>query len=181
MLHNDSTYTSLRRIATIVVIASVAAALATGTAAASSHHGCANANATANRASTAQMRTAVVCLINKQRTSRGLPRLRASPLLNDSAQNWAGSMVRSRDFTHGSDFSARISAVGFAWSSAGENIASGYATPRQVVGAWMASPEHRANILNRAYSRVGTGIVGRVVNGSTRGATWVQDFAHPRH
>ena len=38
-------------------------------------------------------------------------------------------MVAFRDFTHGADFAARISAVGFHWSSVGENIATGFTHP----------------------------------------------------
>jgi uncharacterized protein YkwD len=126
------------------------------------------------------MRHAVVCLINQQRAARGLPRLHASRLLDDSAQGWANRMVATGDFTHGSDFAARISAVGFAWSAAGENIASGFATPNAVVRAWMASTGHCQNILNPTFSRVGTGISPHTVGGFSGGATWAQDFALPR-
>jgi uncharacterized protein YkwD len=37
----------------------------------------------------------------------------------------------------------------------GENVAYGYLTGASVVAAWMASPEHRANILNRHYTLIG--------------------------
>ena len=44
----------------------------------------------------------------------------------------------------------------------GENIAVGMlqlATPSAIVAAWMASPDHRANILNRDFRDTGIGIV----------------------
>jgi uncharacterized protein YkwD len=119
----------------------------------------------------------VVCLINKERTARHLPALRENGLLDRSAQGWTDQMVATGDFTHGADFAARISAAGFHWRAAGENIATGFETPRAVVNGWMASTGHCENILNPTYSSVGTGVVGRVVSFGGVGATWTQDFA----
>ena len=139
---------------------------------------CPNANAAVGRASVQALRTAVVCLINQQRTSRHLPPLRASRLLDHSAQNWTNAMVASDVFSHGTNFAARISAVGYVWRAAGENIATGFQTPRGVVNAWMASTGHCQNILNPNYGNVGTGISSHPVRGWATGAgTWTQDFA----
>jgi uncharacterized protein YkwD len=125
----------------------------------------------------AQMRSAVVCLINRQRRVRGLPSLRASSKLDRSAQGWSNAMVSHRDFTHGADFAARITAVGFTWSHAGENIATGFSTPASVVAAWMASTGHCQNILSPLFREVGTGVSDHTIPGySSRPATWAQDF-----
>ncbi len=86
-------------------------------------------------------------------------------------------MVATGDFSHGADFAARISAAGFRWMAAGENIATGFQTPRAVVRGWMASTGHCENILNPTYTSVGTGVVDRVVGSGGSGATWTQDFA----
>jgi len=137
---------------------------------------CASANAPATGTSRQALRAAVVCLINRQRVRHHLPSLHAVSSLDSSAQGWTNVMVSTGSFTHGSDFAARISAVGFHWSSAGENIATGYRTPSQVVTAWMASTGHCQNILNPTYSDVGTGISARPVGHLARGATWTQDF-----
>ncbi len=143
-------------------------------------HACANANTRATAAPAAVIRTAVVCLINKQRTSRGLPALRASTLLNRSAQGWTNAMVAGDFFSHGTDFAARIRAVGLNWSAAGENIASGFPTPNAVVNAWMASTGHCRNILSPSYADVGTGVSPHPVAGYASGpSTWTQDFALP--
>jgi uncharacterized protein YkwD len=126
------------------------------------------------------MRTAVLCLINHQRARHGLPSLLDSPLLDRSAQGWTNAMVATRAFWHGSDFSARITAVGFVWRDAGENIATGFPTPSKVVSAWMASKEHCRNILDPSYSRVGTGLNRHAVGNFASGpSTWTQDFALP--
>jgi uncharacterized protein YkwD len=142
-------------------------------------HGCRHADTPATGASAHAMRTAVLCLINGQRAAHGLPGLQGSMRLNRSAQDWTNEMVASGNFTHGSDFSARISAVGFSWSAAGENIAAGFLTPREVVSGWMRSTDHCHNILSPVYRDVGTGVVARGLDGAGA-ATWTQDFALPR-
>jgi uncharacterized protein YkwD len=89
-------------------------------------------------------------------------------------------MVASGDFTHGADFAARITAVGFAWSTAGENIATGFQTPREVVDAWLSHPGHCQNIFSPSYADVGTGVSPHAVGTAAGGpSTWAQDFALP--
>jgi uncharacterized protein YkwD len=141
---------------------------------------CANADTPATAATTSAMRAAVVCLINQQRAARRLPMLHTSRLLDRSAQGWTDSMVASGVFSHGADFSSRITAVGFQWSSAGENIATGFATPRDVVIAWMASKDHCENILDPSYLDVGTGLSRHPVGTwASEPSSWTQDFALP--
>jgi uncharacterized protein YkwD len=140
---------------------------------------CTYADTPAGMASRAAIKRAVVCLINRQRIERGLPRLRESRRLDRAAQGWTNAMVATGSFSHGFDPAARISSVGFAWRAAGENIATGFLTPRAVVDAWMASVDHCHNILSPLYSNVGTGVVRRVIRSGNWGATWTQDFALP--
>jgi uncharacterized protein YkwD len=137
---------------------------------------CSGANTPAAAMSRRTTKRAVVCLINRQRAAHRLPPLRQSRLLDRSAQGWTNTMVTHGFFSHGANFAARISAVGFAWTAAGENIATGFVTPRGVVRAWMGSAGHCQNILNPTYTHVGTGVLSHVVGGG-RGATWTQDFA----
>jgi uncharacterized protein YkwD len=85
-------------------------------------------------------------------------------------------MVRTGIFSHGFDFSVRITAVGFRWSVAGENIATGYPTPRAVVSGWMASRGHCENILNPVFAYVGIGVNSHRLR-EYGPATWTQDFA----
>jgi uncharacterized protein YkwD len=139
---------------------------------------CSGANDPVGTTPTQILRGAVVCLINQERAQHHLPALSASPLLNRSAQGWTNVMVSSDEFTHGTNFASRISAVGYDWRMAGENIATGFATPRGVVRAWMASTGHCQNILNPAYRNVGSGVSAQAVRGFATGpGTWTQDFA----
>lgn len=51
------------------------------------------------------------------------------------------------------------------YSTAGENIAWNQRTEKEVVRDWMDSSGHRANIMNRNFTKVGFG-VARAKNGS---------------
>ena len=168
-------WTAARRAATAVAV--LVASMSLVSVAAAHDGGCADAHSSIRHASRADLQRSVVCLINQQRHSRGLPGLRENSRLNRSAQGWTNVMVTHRDFSHGADFAARISAVGFDWSNVGENIATGYTTPARVVTAWMASTGHCQNILNPLYRDVGTGVSDNSIAGySTLAGTWTQDF-----
>lgn len=52
-----------------------------------------------------------------------------------------------------------ITVAGVQYNTAGENIADGdYDGSQAVVNAWLASPEHRANIMNTTYKYEGLAI-----------------------
>ena len=141
---------------------------------------CRYAHAPISAASRHELQRSVVCLINQERARRHLPRLHTSGRLNRSAQGWTTAMVRHESFSHGADFAARITAVGFDWSTVGENIATGYRTPAGVVKAWMQSTGHCQNILSPNFADVGTGVSGRAVPGfGSAAGTWTQDFGLP--
>ena len=100
-------------------------------------------------------RRAVWELVNRERTSRGMPRLRFASSLSLSARAWARALSSGSKFTHG-DFAKRVLRFPFVLRSAGrrwnvaENLAWGAgaeSTPRRIVERWMASPAHRVNIL----------------------------------
>jgi uncharacterized protein YkwD len=173
----------MSRFRTFITLAAASASLALvpGASAASHAHaagGCANADTSALNASPAAMRSAVVCLINVQRSAHRLPGLRESSRLDQSAQNWTDRMVNAGQFTHGTNFWNRISAVGYDWSNVGENIATGFSTPRQVVDGWMASTGHCQNILAPQFANVGTGVDTKHL-ASYGPSTWTQDFGLP--
>lgn len=181
-------------VALLTLLSTAALAVPSATATTTRHHvrrhrlhaglaaTCPSANATVGQAPAQALRTAVVCLINQARAAHHLPTLHESVLLDRSAQRWTSSMVTSDEFSHGTNFASRITAAGYVWRAAGENIATGFATPRSVVRAWMASTGHCQNILNPQYRNVGTGVSPRAVRGFATGVgTWTQDFALGMH
>lgn len=137
---------------------------------------CPNAATPVSSASLATLRAAVLCLINQERTARGLPSLRPSPRLSHAAQSHTQAMVSTAYFGHGANFTLRFSAVGYDWRAAGENIATGYATPRSVVAAWMASAGHCRNILSPTFRDAGTGVSVAAVGANVSLGTWTEDF-----
>jgi uncharacterized protein YkwD len=136
---------------------------------------CAGADVSASSGSGPAITSALLCLINQQRAAHGLPVLHENARLDRSAQAWTHTMVQTDSFSHGTNFTGRIDAVGYDWQLAGENVGTGYTTPREVVSAWMASPDHCRNILNPGFADVGTGVLDRGI--APYGAsTWTQDF-----
>jgi uncharacterized protein YkwD len=109
-----------------------------------------------------------VCLINRERTRRGLPALRVNALLSQASLEHSQDMVRQRYFEHtsldGRTVGDRIRASGYARgvsASGGENIAFGFgreSTPAAIVQLWMHSPGHRADILRASFTEIGIGI-----------------------
>ncbi len=136
---------------------------------------CGDVDTPASGASGAAMDSSVLCLINQQRSAHHLPTLHEDSRLDHAAQSWTNTMVQTHSFWHGTNLGGRIDAVGYSWSAAGENVGTGYATPRQIVTAWMASPDHCRNILNPEYADVGTGVLARGI-APYGPSTWTQDF-----
>jgi uncharacterized protein YkwD len=130
-----------------------------------------------------------VCLVNRERTTRGLKALALQGQLSDASLGFSALMVREQFFSHvapdGTDMVDRLSRAGYirdnlsGWN-VGENIGWGtgsYATPAEMVKAWMDSPGHRENILNKEFREIGIGvIVGVPQSGLSGGATYTTDF-----
>jgi uncharacterized protein YkwD len=133
---------------------------------------------------------ATVCLVNRERTQRGLPPLRQNALLDAASAEHSRDMVRRDYFEHatpdGRSVADRLRAVGYqrgVSASAGENIAYGVgdkSTPASIVRAWMRSPGHRADILRPAFTEIGIGISLGAPEVSDRNprnsATYTTDF-----
>jgi uncharacterized protein YkwD len=139
----------------------------------------------------ALIRAATLCLINRERVARGERPLHRSARLARAAQSHSNSMAAGDYFEHvgprGMTPLARMRAVGYISSSrvgyeVGENIAwgtLGLATPRAIVAAWMASPGHRANILDPHYRETGVGVSPSPpasLSHGQPGAIYTQDF-----
>jgi uncharacterized protein YkwD len=95
-------------------------------------------------------------IINVYRVSRGLNALVESPEVSDAARAHSQAMIAGRFIAHGSPES-RLGAAGIEASSVGENIAAGYALPRDVLDAWLRSPAHRSNLESDAWTHAGAG------------------------
>lgn len=118
----------------------------------------------------------VLELVNQERKRQGLKELVLSHELNGIATAKAEDMAEKGYFDHnsptyGSPFEM-LQQFGVQYKSAGENIAAGQKTSKQVMDDWMNSSGHRANILNSSYGQLGVGYV----EGGAYGTYWVQLF-----
>jgi uncharacterized protein YkwD len=170
--------TRLRLAATTAVLAGALVIPANALAAA-----CPNQDANPNDITLSQAKAATLCLLNKERRSRGIRAFKDNSRLDLASRRHANDMSRRQYFAHG-DFVGRIKATRYLSNARGytigENIAWGswdYASPANIVNGWMHSPGHRANILNGGFHEIGLGIArGAPVGGQARGGTYVTDF-----
>jgi uncharacterized protein YkwD len=118
----------------------------------------------------------VVALVNAERAAAGCRPLAVSDALTTAAQGHSDDMSANDYFSHtsldGATASDRAEAAGFQGTALGENIAAGQRTPEDVMGAWMGSEGHRANILNCDYTVIGVGL-------NVDGWYWTQMFGTP--
>lgn len=118
---------------------------------------------------------AVLRLLNDVRANAGLGRLRADERLRAAARAHSRDMAR-RDFCahdnpDGVTPAERMLSAGYPAPGA-ENVARGQESPRAVMDAWLASPGHRANLLNPRFTAIGVGVVFVARNGPC----WTQNF-----
>ena len=152
---------------------------------------CANATLMPSTSDLALVRAATLCLVNRERTSRGERALNADRELQQAAQAHSQDMAAGDYFEHdgrgGSTPLSRMRAAGYIFSShlgyaIGENIAWAtlwLATPKAIVAGWMASPGHRANILDATFRDSGVGVsphpLASLAHGQS-GGIYTQDF-----
>jgi len=97
---------------------------------------------------------------NAMRIANGVAPLKLNAQLVSAAQAKAHDMIVNHYWAHFRpgdnkapwDF---ITEAGYTYHYAGENLARGFQTAAGVTAAWMASPEHRANLLSPNYTDVG--------------------------
>ncbi|WP_343084734.1 CAP domain-containing protein [Blautia producta] len=101
----------------------------------------------------------VVDLVNRERAKAGLSPVTADTSIQAAAQVRAKEIEKSFSHTRpdGSSFSTALTQQGVTYRGSGENIAWGQKTPEQVMNGWMNSEGHRANILNKNFTKIGVG------------------------
>ena len=127
--------------------------------------GCAGSWLRPNAGNQVAVKAATLCLINAQRAKQGLQPLTENPLLQRAAELHSRDMAKRKFFEHqnpdGVQPDARIVRQGYPPILVGENLAWGEtvkSSPAVIVGMWMKSPGHRANILEPGYREIGIGL-----------------------
>lgn len=98
--------------------------------------------------------SSLVSSINAARSAQGMNTLAPNAQLVEAANNRAIDMINRDYFSHDGCWAA-FAAVGYQYQYAGENLAIDFATTQEVHNALMASPSHRANILNGNFTEIG--------------------------
>lgn len=139
-------------------------------------------DAPAAEGASSNIANSLVQLTNAERSSAGVPALRADSRLMQAAQLHAEQMARLGRLEHvlsGAQYPRpedRLAAAGYQWSAYAENIAMGQSSAAAAMDSWMRSSGHRANILNRGVTEIGIGFA----RDSGGRPYYVQVFGKPR-
>jgi uncharacterized protein YkwD len=115
-------------------------------------------------ATTTSSERALASLMNRARTSHGRAAFGLSSTLSNYARRHSATMASKNRLYHNPYLATWLRNI--SWRILGENVGYG-GSVRQVYVAFMNSPGHRANILDRRFRSVGVGVVVR------NGRTWV--------
>lgn len=152
---------------------------------------CQNTQLTPEAANLPAVRAAVLCLVNVERAQNGLEPLRANASLEAAAAGHGQEMIAADYFNHVSPSGVtpvdRVRETGYIPNGevgyvVGENLAWGtltLSTPEAIVKAWIASPEHLANILESKYRETGIDVepsVPQSLAEGVQGGLYTQEF-----
>jgi uncharacterized protein YkwD len=117
--------------------------------------------------------------VNATRAANGLGALRLDSTLTRAARRHSTEMIQGGYFAHG-NFRGRMLAFHIVGPFVGENLAWGsgsYAAAGTVISEWLASPDHRANLLRPSFTRIGIGAARGSFLGNGGATVFTADFA----
>ncbi len=98
---------------------------------------------------------------NVQRSTNSVAALSLNSKLNAAAQAKANDMAARNYWSHntpeGNPPWVFVSAQGYSYQKLGENLAAGFDSEQSTIDGWMASPPHKENLLDPAFTEVGFG------------------------
>ena len=109
----------------------------------------------------------IVELVNQARVAQGLGRVSVNPTLQKAAELKLADMINNSYFAHTSPTGVSpwvwFKEAGYLYTYAGENLAMNFTQAEEVHQAWLDSPSHRANVLNKNYKDIGVAVgVGEI-------------------
>ena len=106
---------------------------------------------------------------NQIRTQAGEMSLKLNDKLNQAAYLKASDMFTDQYWAHdapdGTSPWKWFGDVNYNYNEAGENLAKNFSNTSMLMSAWLASPEHKANILNAHYQDIGFAVVNGELDG----------------
>ena len=104
----------------------------------------------------------IISLTNIKRAENGLAPLSSSSKLANAARAKSDDMLSKNYWAHfspqGTTPWSFITAAGYKYIFAGENLARDFNDATSVVNAWMASPSHKQNILDKNFKEIGVAV-----------------------
>ena len=120
--------------------------------------------------SSASMESQFVAKMNAARQSAGLRPYSVASDLTSVARQHSAQMASKQSLYHNPNLTSQVQ----NWQAVGENVGEG-PTVSDIHSAFMQSPEHKANILDRDFTQVGVGVTV-----DKNGIIWVtEDFRQP--
>jgi uncharacterized protein YkwD len=110
--------------------------------------------------STATMNADIINGVNEYRKTKGLPPMHLLAIAASQAAGHSSNMAAKKVTFGHAGFNQRAIAIAnelHGTSSTGENIAFGKMTSKQVIDAWLKSPDHKANI-EGSFNYTGVGV-----------------------
>jgi len=111
----------------------------------------------------------VVELTNQKRIELGLESLVLNQDLAEAALAKGQDMFTDQYWSHtapdGTEPWSFIRQSGYKYQVAGENLARDFSNTESMISAWMASPTHRANIMNSKYDEIGIAVIDGTLEG----------------
>ncbi len=126
--------------------------------------------------------TVLIDETNESRIHENLRNLTPNPILEKAAQLKADDMASKGYFAHNAPDGKTpwywFEEAGYDYAAAGENLAVNFTDSKDVTNAWLASPAHRANIMNANYTEIGIASAKGIYKGK-EAIFVVQEFGRP--
>lgn len=104
----------------------------------------------------------VISQVNSVRRQAGCPDLQINPRLTEAARRQSSDMAQRHILSHENgehkQLAQRLADVRYPYGMAAENVAAGLMDAAEVVKGWLASPAHRANMLDCSLRETGVAI-----------------------
>jgi uncharacterized protein YkwD len=120
-------------------------------------------------------------LISAYRAENGHGSVAVDSRLNQAAANYARAMGEQDRISHriGGSLGRRVTASGYDWGVAAENLAAGQADLAAALDGWKRSAPHRQNLLNGQVTSIGIAAVS-TSGGARNRSYWTLILAAPR-
>lgn len=129
------------------------------------------------------LKSNIISYTNQERESNQVGKLYESNILTKTAELKLEDMFKKNYWDHvgpnGETAWDFMETNNYRYLLAGENLARGYVTSRDVVEAWMNSPTHRSNLLNPRFREIGLAVGTGKIKGQTT-TVIVQLFGEPK-